>query len=77
MFEKSISQIEGFFPLIWLGFCGFYWYQTFLEDWERIFEYDIYSFLDRRKRTPKRAVASPYKIYIQKLRKSGTQTQRQ
>lgn len=42
MFEKSISQIEGFFPLIWLGFCGFYWYQIFLEDWERIFEYDIY-----------------------------------
>ena len=42
MFEKSISQIEGFFPLMWLGFCGFYWYQIFLEDWERIFEYDIY-----------------------------------
>lgn len=42
MFEKSISQIEGFFPLMCLGFCGFYWYQIFLEDWERIFEYDIY-----------------------------------
>lgn len=42
MFEKSISQIEGFFPLMCLGFCGFYWYQIFLEGWERIFEYDIY-----------------------------------
>ena len=42
MFEKSIDQIEGFFPLIWCVVCGGYWYQIFLEDWERLFEYDIY-----------------------------------
>ena len=42
MFEKSISQIEGFFPLIWFGVCGFYWYTIIKEDLERIFEYDIY-----------------------------------
>ena len=42
MFEKSISQIEGFFPLIWFGVCGFYWYTIIKEDYERIFEYDIY-----------------------------------
>ena len=42
MFEKSISQIEGFFPLIWFGVCGFYWFTIIKEDYERIFEYDIY-----------------------------------
>ena len=42
MFEKSISQIEGFFPLIWSGVCGFYWFTIIKEDYERIFEYDIY-----------------------------------
>ena len=42
MFEKSIYQIEGFFPLICFGLCGGYWYMLFIEDMERIFEYDIY-----------------------------------
>ena len=43
MFEKSIDQIEGFFPLIWCGVCGGYWYQIFKDDMQRIFEYDIYA----------------------------------
>ena len=42
MFEKSIDQIEGFFPLVWFGICGVYWYAIFKGDMERIFEYDIY-----------------------------------
>ena len=42
MFEKSIDQIEGFFPLVWVGICGFYWYAIFKGDLEGIFPYDIY-----------------------------------
>ena len=42
MFEKSIDQIEGFFPLIWCVVCGGYWYQMFKVDMKRLFEYDIY-----------------------------------
>ena len=42
MFEKSIDQIEGFFPLTCLGICGGYWYMIFKDDMQRIFEYDIY-----------------------------------
>ena len=43
MFQKSIDQIEGFFPLTWAVICGFYWYQIFKDDMQRIFEYDIYA----------------------------------
>lgn len=42
MFEKSIDQIEGFFPLIWCVVCGGYWYMIFKDDMQRLFEYDIY-----------------------------------
>lgn len=42
MFEKSIDQIEGFFPLTWLGICSGYWYIIFKGDFEGIFPYDIY-----------------------------------
>ena len=42
MFEKSIDQIEGFFPLVWVVICGFYWYAIFKGDLEGIFPYDIY-----------------------------------
>ena len=42
MFEKSIDQIEGFFPLVWVVICGVYWYTIFKGDLEGIFPYDIY-----------------------------------
>ena len=42
MFEKSINQIELFFPVLWFGICGGYWYLIFENDSKRIFEYDIY-----------------------------------
>ncbi|MBL19534.1 MAG: hypothetical protein CMC82_06890 [Flavobacteriaceae bacterium] len=42
MFEKSISRIESGFILTWFLICGTYWIMIFKEDWERIFEYDIY-----------------------------------
>ena len=42
MFEKSIDQIEGFFPLVWFVICGFYWYAILKGDLEGIFPYDIY-----------------------------------
>ena len=42
MFEKSINQIELFFPGLFLFFYGSYWYMIFEFDWERMFEYDIH-----------------------------------
>ena len=42
MFEKSINQIEWFFPGLCLFFVGGYWYMIFDSDLERTFEYDIH-----------------------------------
>ena len=42
MFEKSINQIELFFPGLFLFFYGGYWYMIFETNFERIFEYDIH-----------------------------------
>ena len=42
MFEKSINQIEWFFPGLCLFFVGGYWYIIFDSDLERKFEYDIH-----------------------------------
>ncbi len=42
MFEKSINQIELFFPGLFLFFYGSYWYMIFESDRERMFEYDIH-----------------------------------
>ena len=42
MFEKSIDQIEGFFPLVWVVIFGVYWYAILKGDLEGIFPYDIY-----------------------------------
>jgi hypothetical protein len=42
MFEKSINQIEFFFPGLFLFFYGGYWYMIFENNLERMFEYDIH-----------------------------------
>ena len=44
MFEKSISQIEGFFPAIWFALSSLYFLLVNDEHISR-FEYDIYYFI--------------------------------
>ena len=42
MFEKSIDQIEGFFPLIWFALILWIFIGIIFKHISRIFEYDIY-----------------------------------